>query len=72
MRPSAFEDNYPSYATDAVNLIRASASYGFIITKAGVVGRFSLAVSIATSSSDSVSAMLGFTLLTLVGNSGKW
>ncbi|MBV2345713.1 hypothetical protein KUM20_24225, partial [Escherichia coli] len=64
-----FEDN-PSYDTDAVNLIRASASYGFIITKASALGRFSLADSITALSSDSVSTMLGFKLLTLVVSSG--
>ena len=62
---SAFEDT-PSCDTNAVNLIRASASYGFIITKAAAVERFSLAAFIA----HSVSTMLGFKLLTLVVSSG--
>jgi hypothetical protein len=69
MRASPLED-IPLYDTDVVHLIRASASYGFIITRADNVGRFSVAVSIAASSLDSVSTMLGFKLLTSVVNSG--
>jgi hypothetical protein len=66
---SPFEDN-PLQDTDAVNLIRASTSYGFIIPKAVIVDRFSSTVSISTSGSDSILTMLGIKLLALVVNSG--
>jgi hypothetical protein len=69
IRVYAFE-NKPLQDTYYVNLIRALASQGFIITNADVVVVFSSIIFVAAPGSDSILTMSGFKLLTLVVSNG--